>query len=91
MTRVRLEVRGEVQGVGFRWYARDAARRLSLAGWVRNREDGSVEIAVEGDEAAVLQFIAHVERGPRGARVDHVDRRPLSDERVLDAPFVILH
>jgi acylphosphatase len=94
MSRVRVEVIGAVQGVGFRWFAREAARRLDLAGWVRNRDDGSVEIAVEGDDAAVERFLAQVERGPRGARVDALRRHPLRPAADADAalshPFDIL-
>ena len=56
---LHVVVRGRVQGVGFRWFVREAARALGLAGWVRNRPDGSVEVAAEGDAAS---------RGPRCAR-----------------------
>jgi acylphosphatase len=94
MSRVRVEVIGAVQGVGFRWFAREAARRLDLAGWVRNRDDGSVEITVEGDDAAVERFLTQVERGPRGARVDELRRHPLRHgvdaDATLDRPFEIL-
>ena len=48
MHRVRVEVRGRVQGVGFRAYVVRRSRALSLTGWVRNREDGSVEVEAEG-------------------------------------------
>ena len=87
---MRLEVIGDVQGVGFRWFARENARRLGLAGWVRNRADGSVEIAVEGEDGRIEQFIAHVERGPAGARVDRVARLPVADGESLARPFTIL-
>lgn len=90
--RVHLEVCGAVQGVGFRWFARETAARLDLAGWVRNRDDGCVEVAVEGDDERVRRFLAQVERGPRGARVDRVRRlagtTPEPDP--LPHPFTIL-
>lgn len=90
--RVHLEVCGAVQGVGFRWFTRETATRLDLAGWVRNRDDGCVEVAAEGDDTQVERFLAQVERGPRGARVDRVRHlAPGSAERdPLPRPFTIL-
>ena len=55
--RVNLVVTGAVQGVGFRYYARDEAKKLGLTGWVRNREDGKVEIAAEGEHNALEELI----------------------------------
>ncbi len=72
----RIEVRGLVQGVGYRWFACKEARRLGVAGWVRNREDGTVEVAASGSDAAVRELIARLERGPAGARVDEVRELP---------------
>jgi len=65
---------GRVQGVGFRWFAWDAAVREGLTGFVRNMPDGSVEAVVEGDRDALDRFEWKVSSGPRGARVDHVNR-----------------
>jgi acylphosphatase len=90
MTRMVLEVRGMVQGVGFRWFTRELARGLDLAGWVRNRDDGSVEIAVEGEVDVIEQFAARVERGPSGARVESVRRLPGDAVGPLDRPFTVL-
>lgn len=89
MLRLRLVVRGAVQGVGFRWFARETAQRLGVAGWVRNREDGSVEIAVSGDDDRVEQFAAAMERGPGHASVAGVSRDPLGDGEALARPFEI--
>lgn len=69
-------VTGRVQGVGFRWAAQEAARRLELAGWVCNENDGSVSGLIQGDESAVGQFVAWLWRGPRGAAVKNVDVEP---------------
>ena len=66
----RYVIGGRVQGVGFRWFAHDAAAREGLHGWVRNRADGSVEAVVEGDRESVQRFEAAVRRGPASARVD---------------------
>lgn len=70
---VRLEIRGLVQGVGYRWTMVSTARALGLHGWVRNRHDGSVEAIVQGLPEAVEKLIAWAHRGPRGARVASVD------------------
>ena len=72
MTARRAVVKGRVQGVGFRWFAERAARELGVRGWVRNREDGAVETLAEGDEAAIAAYLARLERGPQGSRVDGV-------------------
>jgi acylphosphatase len=66
-------VRGRVQGVGFRASAAAEARRLGLGGWVRNRLDGTVEVAAEGDDAAVEAFLAWLRVGPSLSRVTSVD------------------
>jgi acylphosphatase len=71
--RVHLVVHGRVQGVGFRHFATLEARALGLAGTVRNRPDGTVEIEAEGGAGAVDQLVAAVRRGPTGARVEHVE------------------
>ena len=84
---VRVEVRGVVQGVGFRWFAREHARRLELAGWVRNRADGCVEVAASGSEAAIADFLAKLAKGPAGARVDDVVRLSIDDLGALETPF----
>jgi acylphosphatase len=68
----RYVVTGRVQGVGFRYYAHDAAVREGIRGFVRNLPDGSVEIKAQGDAEAVMRFELAIRRGPRGARVDSV-------------------
>ena len=68
----RVVVRGRVQGVAFRAATQAQARRLGVAGWVRNRADGSVETALEGAPEAVEALIAFCRRGPRFAVVDDV-------------------
>lgn len=72
MTARRAVVRGRVQGVGFRFFAERAAHSLGVRGWVRNREDGTVETLAEGDEGAVGEYLARLSRGPLGSRVDEV-------------------
>lgn len=75
-TVLRLEIRGLVQGVGYRWAMVGAARRLDLCGWVRNRRDGSVEGMVAGPAAALDRIVAWAHQGPPGARVTSVDVFP---------------
>lgn len=74
--RRRLRIRGQVQGVAFRASTREAAARIGASGWVRNREDGSVEAVIEGSEAQLEAVLAFCREGPRFARVDGVDVLP---------------
>ena len=68
-----VTVRGRVQGVGYRAFVEDAAERLGLEGWVRNRRDGTVEAVFAGREEAVATAIEACRAGPGGARVDAVN------------------
>jgi acylphosphatase len=70
--RLHAVVHGRVQGVGYRATTMDEARRLGLAGWVRNRRDGTVETLAEGSEAKLRLFLAYLNRGPWGAAVTSV-------------------
>ncbi len=72
--RCRVVVRGRVQGVAFRASTRSQARALRVAGWVRNRPDGSVEAVFEGPAEAVEAAVAWCRRGPPWARVDDLER-----------------
>jgi len=74
LTCLYVLVKGRVQGVGFRWFVRERAEFLGLAGWVRNREDGAVEAEVAGDRRAVDAFLASLRDHPT-ARVDSIATR----------------
>jgi acylphosphatase len=87
---VRAIARGRVQGVGFRWFVREAAKRSSLAGWVRNNADGSVELVVRGPSSTVEDFLETVRGGPSGARVDSLDIAHNAAESSPARPFAIL-
>ena len=68
----RFVVSGRVQGVGFRYFALDAARRDGLQGYVANRDDGSVEAVAEGDAESLERFERALRRGPSRSRVEQV-------------------
>lgn len=87
---LRVIVQGRVQGVGFRWFVRQEARRLGLAGWVRNLSDGSVELEVAGAEPAVRRLIDHVSVGPDAADVSAVREEPSEPATTLPYPFTIV-
>jgi acylphosphatase len=88
--RVRLLVSGRVQGVGFRWFVREAARQHRLAGWVRNRPDGSVELEASGVDTAVHGFVEAIREGPPGARVDDIRELSSNQAETLPQPFTIV-
>jgi len=82
--RKRLCVRGRVQGVCFRAATERQARALGVAGWVRNRDDGSVEAVFEGAPERVAAAVAFCHAGPAGARVDRVESSDEAPEGLRD-------
>ena len=72
----RLRIHGRVQGVGFRHYMTREARRRGVAGWVRNRRDGTVEAIVQGSLEAVEGLIVWARHGPPSAHVTDVEINP---------------
>lgn len=89
MDTIHLEVLGRVQGVGFRWFVVEKAQQLKLAGWVRNRPDGHVEVAAAGPSEALARLESAVRAGPRGARVDGVKALAPIPADELRQPFEI--
>jgi acylphosphatase len=77
MNTIRLEIHGEVQGVGYRRWFCAAAERLNLRGWVRNRTDGSVEAEVCGHADELIALEAHCHQGPPGSKVFSVQHHAL--------------
>ncbi|HKB32810.1 MAG TPA: acylphosphatase [Candidatus Dormibacteraeota bacterium] len=73
MERLHGVVHGGVQGVGFRYFLMAEARRLGLKGWVRNRDDGTVEFVAEGTKPHLERLKQAAGHGPRMARVERVD------------------
>ena len=92
MDRLHVRVAGRVQGVGFRWYVREEARRLGVSGWVRNLPTGEVELLAEGERDVLSELARRVGKGPPGARVEVVHRLPGPEgEGALPRPFAIEH
>jgi acylphosphatase len=69
----RYLVTGRVQGVGFRWFVEHEARVIGVGGWVRNREDGTVEVLASGTNAQLGSLYDRLQEGPRAARIDQVE------------------
>ena len=75
----KLHIHGEVQGVFYRACSAEMARALGMRGWVRNRTDGTVEMLVRGEEAAVETFISRCRLGPPSALVERIDVEPTDE------------
>ncbi|HEV2413299.1 MAG TPA: acylphosphatase [Candidatus Dormibacteraeota bacterium] len=75
MERLHAIVHGDVQGVGFRYFVQRKAQQLGLAGWVRNNDNGTVELVAEGNRRELEDLKRIVEEGPRLARVERVETR----------------
>ena len=76
--------------MGFRWFVRERARALGLTGWVRNRDDGSVEVLALGDEASLRQLRRLLETGPSGASVSAVEDQQGEPATAAMNPFGVL-
>jgi acylphosphatase len=87
--RLRLAIRGRVQGVWFREATRIEAQRLGVSGWVKNCQDGSVEAVLEGSEGSVREMESWCHHGPPAARVTEVlsSEEPMAGEH----GFRVLH
>ena len=77
---LHLTIRGRVQGVGFRWWTAGTAARLGLAGWVRNRRDGTVEVLAIGAADALESLAEACAHGPSAAAVTAVERAAAEDD-----------
>jgi acylphosphatase len=83
-------VQGRVQGVGFRWFVHREASQLNLRGWVRNTEEGEVEVLAAGSLDDLIALRAALHRGPRGSRVDAVVEENMPDSEAEElSPFRI--
>lgn len=86
----RITVVGRVQGVGYRWFAREAARTLGVTGWVRNMPDGSVRLEIAAPEDALAQFAAELRAGPPGSHVIDVRVEARDAAEPLPDRFVVI-
>ncbi|MEM2916689.1 MAG: acylphosphatase [Candidatus Woesearchaeota archaeon] len=73
--RVRLIVKGKVQGVFFRMFAQSVARKLGVTGWIRNNPDGTVEAVGEGDKKALVELVEKLKKGPLLSDVREVKQK----------------
>jgi len=79
----QVVIRGRVQGVGYRMWIEEEARERGVAGWVRNRRDGSVEAVFAGAAEVVAEMIKVCRRGPPGTRVDAVDQHEAGEDALM--------
>lgn len=84
MKQIHIKISGKVQGVFFRAHAQDRGRRLKLTGWVKNADDGGVEIMVQGEQEALEEFLVWCRKGPNRSRVDHVEIEWMDPTEVFD-------
>lgn len=75
MIRKHIIVHGKVQGVGFRYYVNQSARRIGIRGWVRNLPDGTVEIDAEGPVTQMKTFVEAVKKGSPRSKVTNLEVR----------------
>lgn len=86
---VRLYISGTVQGIFFRQFVKDNAERSNVRGFVRNLEDGRVEVFIEGDNENVDKMIDICQKGPKHCKIDKVD---IQEEKFQDfKEFKVLH
>lgn len=86
MRRLHVVVHGRVQGVGFRYYAQVEALKWDLTGWVKNKDDGTVELEVQGTDERLQMFLDKIEQGSPFARVTNVEKEyipPLPNEKTF--------
>jgi acylphosphatase len=83
-------VKGRVQGVGFRWFVQREAAEIGLRGWVRNTDEGDVEVVASGTAEEIAELKAALRKGSRGSRVDAVmEEEMVESEGAKLGPFEI--
>jgi acylphosphatase len=89
VSELHVRIAGRVQGVGFRWFVREEARRLGLSGWVTNLPGGEVEVKASGEGSSLERLRRALAVGPTGAEVREVADVPDSPAVSLPYPFAI--
>ena len=89
MHTLHVRISGRVQGVGFRWFVREEARRLGLSGWVTNLPGGDVEVRAGGERGSLDRLRRALQVGPSGAQVERVEDVPGDLAGTLPYPFNI--
>jgi acylphosphatase len=84
----RIYISGLVQGVWYRAFAQDIARKLNIAGWVRNIDDGRVEILAFGEDKNMEFFLAELYKGSRGSKVESVKYKNVAWEYLVDFKII---
>ena len=87
MATLHVEIAGRVQGVGYRWFVRQQARRLGIDGWAVNTRGGTVEVVAKGEEEALKQLEAALAQGPSGAIVKSVTELPATAAEEIPEGF----
>lgn len=72
---LKLEVKGRVQGVGFRIFVQEKAQELNIQGWVKNLENRNVEVLAQGEKKSLDELLDHLRQGPAFSRVDFIDQQ----------------
>ena len=90
MESLHVEIHGKVQGVGFRWFVCERGRALRVAGWVKNRPDGRVEVAAAGDAHSLAKLREELAKGPPGAAVERLHELEPIPPDTLGSSFVIV-
>ena len=90
MHRYFIQVFGRVQGVGFRYFANYTAAALDLTGWVKNCEDGSVQLEVQGKEESISLFIEKLKEGNRFTKIDNMNLKKV-ETIISDRSFRVIY
>jgi acylphosphatase len=86
--RLSFRVSGRVQGIGYRWFVKETAERHSVAGWVRNALDGSVEGEAQGTVSALDTFLKELKSGHPWASVEKTETQEMLDQEDSDEFFI---
>jgi acylphosphatase len=86
---LHVRISGRVQGVGFRWFVREEARRLGVSGWVTNLRTGEVEVKAGGEQSSLERLRRALHVGPAGAEVERVEDVAEDPATSLPYPFSI--